>query len=334
MNDPNAQLVSRKKTAAWTEALASLSEKEARKIQQDGDRGLVRFGRYVAARNSPAFARFQSRIYNLPSYSPPMPSFLNWLASSWNSALGIEEEVVHLGPGGPRDEDATRACRGAVVDALAEFDFPFYLISPSLAEAINHTDPPDGCSREDLRMGFPAMCFFLPPDTLSTPSGEDVRYLIVMDMSIPGLSNAKDFVLMVGFSIFGQDGTGEDFVGFCHKDHLNDREDEGEEWHAAFILVFKILNFLNHRGCQDEGGFVKKAKAKRGESPREVWEPRILGANYVMKRSSHRGDGDGTGKGVKLHVRRGHYREQPYGEGRLKRRRVWIEPMWVGGDKE
>jgi hypothetical protein len=51
-------------------------------------------------------------------------------------------------------------------------------------------------------------------------------------------------------------------------------------------------------------------------------------------------DGDGTGvavgerKRVRLHLRRGHVRSQPFGKGKVRRRQKWIEPMLVGYQEE
>jgi hypothetical protein len=52
---------------------------------------------------------------------------------------------------------------------------------------------------------------------------------------------------------------------------------------------------------------------------RTVLEARTVGSEYEDAR--------------KLHVqfrRRGHFRNQPWGEGRQLRKRIWIKPHWVG----
>ncbi|AOX04734.1 hypothetical protein BJP34_35740 (plasmid) [Moorena producens PAL-8-15-08-1] len=52
--------------------------------------------------------------------------------------------------------------------------------------------------------------------------------------------------------------------------------------------------------------------------------PIIIGANYKLQKKTE------TGTSKAAHFRRGHYRNQPYGEGRSQRKLIWIEPVWVG----
>lgn len=44
--------------------------------------------------------------------------------------------------------------------------------------------------------------------------------------------------------------------------------------------------------------------------------------------------GAGSGAAVRPHFRRGHIREQPFGQGRQGRKRIWIEPLFINGDSE
>ncbi|NEO02214.1 MAG: hypothetical protein F6K50_44695, partial [Moorea sp. SIO3I7] len=62
-------------------------------------------------------------------------------------------------------------------------------------------------------------------------------------------------------------------------------------------------------------GFIGKPKEQ---------SPIIIGAGYKLQKKS-----DASGSKT-AHFRRGHYRNQPYGEGRSQRKLIWIEPVWVG----
>jgi len=60
----------------------------------------------------------------------------------------------------------------------------------------------------------------------------------------------------------------------------------------------------------------------------EWWRPRWVGQEY--KRSVIIGGPPaGTHASPKMHWRRGHWRNQPVGEGRSDRRRTWIQPILV-----
>ena len=78
-------------------------------------------------------------------------------------------------------------------------------------------------------------------------------------------------------------------------------------------------------------GKVKTLKAKGKKPPKEVWNPRFLGSSYVIKGarpSTLKGE---SGIHQRAHLRRGHYKQQPYGPGRSLRRQVLIDPYWAGG---
>lgn len=71
------------------------------------------------------------------------------------------------------------------------------------------------------------------------------------------------------------------------------------------------------------------ARAKQLDS-----QPRILlGGSIVVDRSKDGTGGDSEGSKGKVTVRTlvsGHWRNQPVGEGRKERKRIWIEPHWRG----
>jgi hypothetical protein len=64
----------------------------------------------------------------------------------------------------------------------------------------------------------------------------------------------------------------------------------------------------------------------------EFYQPLWLGQGYRLKRESQTNASNDVKHGTKsLHWRRGFLRNQPYGEGRQKRKIVWIEPVLVMG---
>lgn len=89
--------------------------------------------------------------------------------------------------------------------------------------------------------------------------------------------------------------------------------------------------------------FARVAKLPKGKK-RERLKARLKGMNtesrYVLGRSvkvdrtvaeARRSGGKGGRTLNVQHRRTGHYRDQPYGEGRKLIKRIWIKPCWVGG---
>lgn len=65
-------------------------------------------------------------------------------------------------------------------------------------------------------------------------------------------------------------------------------------------------------------------KPKKGKP--DLWEPRWLGRTYKYPKNEL----GGTHSSPRLHVRKGHIRNQKYGEGLNMTKQIWIEPFLVG----
>ena len=72
-----------------------------------------------------------------------------------------------------------------------------------------------------------------------------------------------------------------------------------------------------------------KYTRKTAKSRVAFWTPNIIRKNYTLK-----GENSATHAGVspRMHWRRGHMRQQPYGEGRSLRREQWIEPTLIAAE--
>jgi hypothetical protein len=80
-------------------------------------------------------------------------------------------------------------------------------------------------------------------------------------------------------------------------------------------------NLVEHGQC------VRPQRIKRGRVKcRELWSPNLIGWRYQITTGSPAG----THANPRMHWRRGHIRNQPFGTGRTQRRLVWIEPMLIG----
>lgn len=77
----------------------------------------------------------------------------------------------------------------------------------------------------------------------------------------------------------------------------------------------------------------KTRPAKNGKAA--IVRPPVLGLNYKIQGGSENvsaGERDGNRSKLRLHWRRGHYRDQPFGKGKNQRKIIWIEPCIVGAD--
>lgn len=115
-----------------------------------------------------------------------------------------------------------------------------------------------------------------------------------------------------------------------------------EDIRKACALLGKVLLYINCPSCRMEKREDRSAMIKRRagiKSPRKADKlARQAGKlyDYVLITGTFEpteGDGVGgdTGRHVSAHWRRGHFRNQPYGEGRKLRKPVWIQPILVAG---
>jgi len=120
--------------------------------------------------------------------------------------------------------------------------------------------------------------------------------------------NLKDFGALIGQSGFGVDADDENLVS------------------AITTLIFSLIFAMNARDELWERG---KYTGKTAKSRVEFWTPNIIRKNYTLK-----GENSATHAGVspRMHWRRGHMRQQPYGEGRSLRREQWIEPTLIAAE--
>lgn len=120
-----------------------------------------------------------------------------------------------------------------------------------------------------------------------------------------------------------------------------------EVGHKALRLVVNSLCYLSSypeqvervwpelpKHVQAQARDKAKGNKKKMESMLEKMGYRPLhfcGLKFVQE---HVGIGGGSEESRRQHWRRGHWRNQPYGEGRQQYRLRWIQPMLVNRDPE
>lgn len=82
----------------------------------------------------------------------------------------------------------------------------------------------------------------------------------------------------------------------------------------------------------------RPSKMKHGRLRDEIWNPNLIGWEYKAKRTVPTGTSEGTHASPRMHWRRGHMRNQPYGpkpwNDTTPKRLLWIEPVLIGASEE
>jgi hypothetical protein len=113
------------------------------------------------------------------------------------------------------------------------------------------------------------------------------------------------------------------------------------------VVAFGTFLAMNAKPeLMEQGKLLKRVQAKAGNA-REFWSPNVIGPRYRLKREVPRIDRHGkftadqarraqggTHASPRLHWRRGHFRNQPYGVGLRERKQIWIEPCLIGAETE
>lgn len=106
----------------------------------------------------------------------------------------------------------------------------------------------------------------------------------------------------------------------------------GSDGEAAGVAVAMALLLINTRGISKdvvECGRLNKARVARGQPAIPAYSLLRIGTVYD---SDGKGVASGGTRCVAPHLRSGHARQQPYGEGRTLRRYQWIPPVIVNFD--
>lgn len=102
-----------------------------------------------------------------------------------------------------------------------------------------------------------------------------------------------------------------------------------------FGLLYKLFLVLN--ATRDAVGLIwmrrgmetRSASIKHGKLKDALWSPNFIGLGYQPVREPQ----GGSHASPRMHWRRGHTRQQPYGPKMALRKTKWIEPMLIGIEK-
>ncbi len=238
--------------------------------------------------------------------------------------------------------------------SLVKLRVPIFFVAPDLLKAVQMTVPPVDLDWVNLNLPFERAAFALPRGSLSRATHGDVGYVWYSRIM-------KDEPLLVPGAV-GQEQVAEDDMFFIRASCLESPErpsfqqfmrgsqtptlnlkdltgvvgsrSQPESLVAGDVtltesmttLIFGLVFAMDVRESLWEWGVYTGEKAKNGA---EFWTPNIIGKHYVFPGKGTHGH---TGVSPRMHYRRGHMRQQPYGEGRSLRRAQWIEPMLIAAE--
>ena len=239
---------------------------------------------------------------------------------------------------------------------LVKFKVPIFFVAPDLLAAVRMSVPPIDLDWIDMRLPFDSAAFALPRGSLSHTSRGDVSYLwyarirkgqpyyLYPEPTPLGIADEDAFMVFISCmdrNVLSHIVPGSSQPTIPMKDLSNGFEliDASTLSRAGFVeddmtlvssavtLLFSLLFVMSAReGLWERGQWTGK-RSKRGL---EFWTPNILGKDYVLKRNTQ---SSGSGASPRMHWRRGHMRQQPYGENHSLRRSQWIEPVLVAAER-
>jgi hypothetical protein len=240
---------------------------------------------------------------------------------------------------------------------------PTYFVSREIMRSVLNTDPPENFQGSEIVWPVESMLLMLPEGLLKTPSGGDCNFLVVgrippnEPIEIPSLSIACNLNAEKGCgSVFCFTGSVNEpgfptYATWIPESNVIDWEMNSANWDptildekgvkydgsvhdgefAAFCLAvaINIILFMNAGPELVEKETLGTAKRNRkpGIAPEDqMWNPNFFGKHYVIQ---HEHTGESVGGTVRPHLRRGHWRSQPFGPNSSLRKRIRIDCVWV-----
>jgi hypothetical protein len=258
-----------------------------------------------------------------------------------------------------------------VANQLAKYKSPTYFISRPLLEMVDYTVLPDNLKLSNIVWPLPSFQVMLPVGYL-THKGSQFNFICItvlqpgptkidlIDPPMNGNISGEDgpFVRVLSFAI-GKSASNAilcnsllsaDFGQFKSSASANpnvaeygtafgwDEDDVSGFTNRLMELALKIVLAMSARPEYVEKGvgLARPEKVRHGQVWQEaLWNPNFIGRNYrrQVERQEHQG---GT---VRPHIRRGHWRNQVYGNPNLPadlrpHKMILIDSIWVNFDEE
>lgn len=241
---------------------------------------------------------------------------------------------------------------------LLRNNVPAMFLSRAFATAARHSPPPSDLFWASMPLPFDAGLLMLPKNWLIHPDHGAVDFI--------GYARLRqdDALVPLGFdasTAFDDDGfviwtilPDEDLSSLTQMIKLEDKprvrdvatspeerffyepqnkqdqympENDFNFLDAVTMLTFSVLLAINARPSLIKRGH-RGSRHKKSGLP--IWTPNIVGRDYRLQSEAA---SNTLGGSVRLHWRRGHYRQQRFGTGLSEQKIIWLEPVLVGGEK-
>jgi len=218
-------------------------------------------------------------------------------------------------------------------------NYPVYCLRDSLLEDIQNTDVGENLPLfEDLEIAVPICALFLPRNQLKSPHLNNyIDYLIISQEAIIS-EEFKYLIVWCGIDsnqqvFFGAKRIRRD--GTIQQSYFSSENVEQNQ--AALGLrnialqAILLLDFYPDI-VEQMNSLPDKANGFGTDRAKDCLLPRWLGKE--RKKSQSDSANQGTGAKKSPHFRRGHWRLQPYGEGRAKTRPIRIAPTYINSQTD
>lgn len=249
----------------------------------------------------------------------------------------------------PNNTTAISTMRIASAEIQNKTDNPTYFVSNELFDAcINTNIDFDTFDISEMRLPFESFNFVLPKGCLTvkqytveaitvTRANYDVICNSVEKFNtipvITTLTPTTHFSIQVHttntrcapFVIIAEDEITRKYLHLLNQEPSDSDKELDIILDKAKRIVFNLLFAMAARPEYIERG-QKLGVHKKSKS--ELWSPNLIGRKYQIKYAND--VEKGTHSSPRLHWRRGHFRQQAYGQGHTEHKIIWLEPVLVG----
>ncbi|MBW4512148.1 MAG: hypothetical protein KME64_37475 [Scytonematopsis contorta HA4267-MV1] len=214
---------------------------------------------------------------------------------------------------------------------VGEAKCPTYYVSKDLLTGLMQSDL--SVETENLNWAMKTGIFMLPEGAILSPENRSMQAIYWHCDSSKGLLYWA-----------GTDG----LSSFCRRYKLIENQNRFYYTDAADIdsetvvefntylqsIFLRLLLIMQARPeyVENESARVVINKGFSKKNDKDYYEPLWIGKEFKLKREGNtENTGASTGSSKSVHWRRGYLRNQAYGEGRSKRKLIWIEPVLVMG---
>ena len=250
---------------------------------------------------------------------------------------------------------ATDALLTGIRSTLANLLMPTYWIGKDLAAAAEKTEPPDEINMEDLQMPLPAALYLLPEKTLTFPNGIDASWLAIgkIRLSLREGDPGEEYFTVVtgapGVTAVSFIRAGERFAyrdceyvaldenGNCRPDATFTNSVPGDSASSACIplsakicrMSVNLIMMLNAiPRLAEETTRGSSQTPATGKAARRPCSPNWIGQTFKLAAPSL----GGHHASPRMHWRRAHNRQQPFGPKLSMSRKIRVQAALVCGD--